>query len=61
MNDFKQLSYITYTAIKLRLHTVTNKPYENEVTLREQTIPLKCCQALDILYTFFKSLVCLLL
>ena len=26
-----------------------NKPYENEVTLTGQNIPLKCCQALEIL------------
>ena len=29
-----------------------NKPYENEVALREQNIPLKCCQPLDFLYDF---------
>ena len=29
-----------------------NKPYENEVTLREQNPPLKCCQPLDILTSF---------
>ena len=28
-----------------------NKPYENEVTLKKQKIPLKCCQPLDFLYT----------
>ena len=38
-----------------RLHTaksekkapLLNKPYENEVTLRRQTPPLKCCYPLD--------------
>ena len=28
-----------------------NKPYENEVALSEQKIPLKCCQPLDFWYT----------
>ena len=36
------------TAMAPRLHTV-NKPYENEVTLREQNPPLKYCQHLEIL------------
>ena len=31
------------TAAELRLQTVTMKPYVNEVTLREQKPPLKCC------------------
>ena len=31
-----------------------NKLYENEVALREQRIPLKCCQPLDFWYAFFK-------
>ena len=31
-----------YTAMDICLHTVT-KPYENEVTLRRQNPPLKCC------------------
>ena len=26
-----------------------NKPYENEVTLRGQKIPLKCCQQAELL------------
>ena len=36
-----------------------NKPYENEVTLREQKIPLQCCQSLDFLYVFkrFRSFI----
>ena len=33
-----------------------NKPYENEVTLREQKIPLICCQPLDCLDAFLKGL-----
>ena len=38
-----------------------NKPYENEVALREQKIPLKCCQPLNFLYDFLKGLDILLL
>ena len=35
-------------AMDIHLHTVTlNKPYENEVALRDQKIPLKCHQPLD--------------
>ena len=30
---------LVYTAAELRLHTVTNKLYENEVTLRGQKPP----------------------
>ena len=26
-----------------------NKPYENEVALKGQNIPLKCCQVLELL------------
>ena len=33
-----------------------NKPYENEVTLRGQNPPLKCCQDLEILTLFEKGL-----
>ena len=38
-----------------------NKPYENDVTLRGQNIPLKCCQPLDFLYTSLKGLDLLML
>ena len=31
-----------------------DKPYENEVTLREQNLPSKCCQPLEILTQFKK-------
>ena len=34
---------IKYTAAFKTLHTVTNKPYVNEVTLTGQNPPLKCC------------------
>ena len=40
----------TFTYVRL-----LNKPYENEVTLREQKIPLKYCQTLNFQYTFQKS------
>ena len=33
-----------------------NKPYENEVALRERKILLKCSQPLDFWYAFFKDL-----
>ena len=33
-----------------------NKPYVNEVTLRWQKPPLKCCWPLDIWHTFLKGL-----
>ena len=32
-----------------------NKPYENEVFLREQKLPLKCCQHLKMLTYFGKG------
>ena len=38
-----------------------SKPYVNEVTLREQKCPLKCCQPLDFLYTSLKGLDLLML
>ena len=31
---------------------LVNKPYENEVALKEQKIPLKCCQPLYFTYAF---------
>ena len=34
-----------------------NKPYVNEVTLRGQNPPLKCCYPLDFLYTFLNVLI----
>ena len=40
-----QLWSITYVRL-------LNNPYENEVTLREQKIPLKCWQPLGFMYTF---------
>ena len=33
-----------------------NKPYENEVYLREQKITLKCCQPFDFKYATLKGL-----
>ena len=45
-----------YTVMDIRLHTVTNKPYENEVTLTGQNPPLKCCQNLEISFTLRKDL-----
>ena len=33
-----------------------NKPYKNEVTLREQKKPLKCCYSLHFLHAFLKGL-----
>ena len=35
---------------------LVNKPYVNEVTLRGQNPPLKCCQPLEILVDFMKGL-----
>ena len=29
-----------------------NKPYKNEVTLREKNLSLKCCQSLELLIYF---------
>ena len=39
----KQVVELGYTAAFISLHTVTNKPYVNEVTLTGQNPPLKCC------------------
>ena len=33
-----------------------NKPYENEVTLTRQKLPLKCCQPLETLRHLIKGL-----
>ena len=33
-----------------------NKPYKNEVTLREKNLSLKCCQSLELLIYFEKRL-----
>ena len=52
---------IRYTAIDICLRTVTRYLYENEVALREQEIPLKCCQPLDFLYASLKGLHLLIL
>ena len=49
------------TAAFKTLHTVTNKPYVNEVTLTGQNLPLKCCQPLDFQCTFLKGLDLLML
>ena len=38
------------------LQTVTNKPYVNEVTLRGQKPPLKCCWPLDFWCAFLQDL-----
>ena len=39
----KKLGPVSHTAAVKTLQTVTNKPYVNEVTLRGQKLPLKCC------------------
>ena len=41
-ND-RQPSWCTYTAILVRNDTLLNKPYENEVNLRGQNLPLRYC------------------
>ena len=46
---FFQIHVQPWTFAYVRL---LNKPYENEVTLREQKIPLKFCQPLDFWYAF---------
>ena len=33
-----------------------NKPYENEVTLTGQNLPLKCCQHIEIYHSLRKGL-----
>ena len=43
----------TRTKLYLRL---LNKPYVNGVTLREENLPLKCCQPLEILTSLKKGL-----
>ena len=45
-----------YTAVAFAIKRLLNKPYENEVNLREQKIRLKCCQPLDFWYNSLKGL-----
>ena len=52
--DFLQLWTFPYVRLQ-------NKPYENEVALREQKIPFKCCQSLNFWSAFLKGLDILLL
>ena len=54
--DVYSVQLRTYAYIRL-----LNMPYGNEVILRGQNIPLKCCQPLDFLYTSLKGLDLLLL
>ena len=57
------LRYIGVYKVQLRAKQTARShiSYANEVTLRERNPPLKCCQPLDFLCTFLKSLDLLLL
>ena len=44
------------TAVAKKIHTLITNPYVNEVNLRRQKPPLKCCQPLDFLCDFLKGL-----
>ena len=53
---------LTYIQLcQMNVIPLLSKPYVNEVTLREQKLPLKCYQPLDFLHTSFKSLDLLML
>ena len=51
LNQCCNIQLWTYAYIRL-----LNRPYGNEVTLRRQKPPLKCCQLLDFQSTFLKGL-----
>ena len=52
---YSSLGVFTIMCIRLYLQLLNN-PYENEVSLTEQKLPLKCCQPLDFQYAFLKGL-----
>ena len=46
---------------QMNIISLSNKPYVNEVNLREQKLPLRYYQPLDFLYTSLKGLDLLML
>ena len=54
--------FFTYIQFcQMNIIPLLSKPYVNEVTLREQKLPLKCCQPLNIQNAFLKGLDLLIL
>ena len=56
INQKEILQLWTFAYVRL-----LNKPYENQVTLTGQNLPLKCCQPLEILAYFITGLDLLIL